>query len=129
MLTAEEITLATEKVLRQMKETYPTPYPALDLARNVQEYRDKLGVNVMPNLLQALLPAGWYDWFLAVWMLKTKETYGDSACQEYIRSEQELMRHDQVSNLTGWRCPITQEKLALCEKFWFPRQQDSGGER
>jgi len=129
MLTAEEITAAVVKTLREMKETYPLPYPALDLARNLQEYKDKQGINVFPNLVQALLPAGWYEWFLHLWMAKTLEVYGVQVCQEYIAHEQELLVHDQNSNLTGWRCPITVQKLALCEKFWFPRQQAVGGER
>lgn len=129
MLTQEEITAAIEKVLREMKETYPMPYPALDLAYNLQEYKDKLGVNVMPNLVQALLPAGWYDWFLHLWLAKTLEIYGAQVCREYMEHEYELLTHDQKSTLTGWRSPITVQKLALCEKFWFPRQQVSGGER
>lgn len=129
MLTQEEITAAVEKVLREMKETYPAPYPALDVARELNEYRNKMGIDAMPNIVQALLPAGWADWFLALWMAKTLEIYSVAVCREYIVHEQELWERDVKSSLTGWRFPITQEKLALCEKFWFPRQQVAGGER
>lgn len=130
MLTAEEITVAVETTLRRMKEVYPTPWPAMDLAREVDERRKGVPTcSFVSTVLLALIPTGWADWFLHLWMAKTLEIYGEQLCRDYMAHDAELLVHDSKSTLTGWRCPITVQKLALCEKFWFPRQQAVGGER
>lgn len=130
MLTAEEIISAVEGVLHKMKETYPTPWPALDLAREIDERRKGVPTcSFTSTLLMALIPAGWGEWFLHLWMAKTLEIYGEQLCREYVVHDHELLEHDSKSTLTGWRCPITVQKLALCEKFWFQRQNVAGGER
>lgn len=128
MLDQAEINSAVEKTIKEMQQTYPTPHFVLGLAYNMQEYRHRVGTDAMPLLIRMLLPDGWADWFLHFWMSKALEIYGVQACQEEYRSLHELLEGDRKSGLTGWRCPITEKQIALCDKFWFPRQA-TGGER
>ena len=128
MLDQAEITSIVERTLREIHKHYPTPYPALEVAWNLHEYRNKTKYADWTLLVRNMLPEGWADWFLHLWMAKTMEIYGAAICQEEVQHLKELLEHDLKSGLTGWRCPITETQLALCEKFWFPRQA-TGGER
>lgn len=128
MLDQAEINLAVEKTIKEMQQTYPTPHFVLGLAYNMQEYRNRIGTDAMPLLIRMLLPEGWAEWFLHLWMVKTFEIYGAAACQREVQRLNEMLHEDRHSNLTGWRCPMTETQLALCERFWFPRQA-IGGER